>query len=64
MRSYRSCWGRIGHGGAVYVMVGSYRSWGRCIGQGGGRTGHGKVVQVMVGSYRSWWDRIGHGEVG
>ena len=45
-------------------MVGSYRSWGRCVGQGGGRTGHGKVVQVMVGSYRSWWDRIGHGEVG
>ena len=44
-------------------MVGSYRSWGRRIGQGGGRTGHGEVVQVMVGSYRSWWGRIGHGEV-
>ena len=36
VRSYRSWWGRIGHGEVVQVMVGLYRSWW-------GRTGHGEV---------------------
>ena len=37
MRSYRSWWAPIGHGGVVLVMVRSYRSWWD-------RIGHGEIV--------------------